>query len=152
SSLLISGATAGAILTDGSNTHTFSGPSDSFDIHSWNLSALTIKPANDTNFTLTVTATEQDSDNPANTSTATATEAVTVNPLAPTVTWGGTTSGSASGTEGTGTPIALQTIAYQVNSLSGDNSNNSLKSLVVTGTSGWVGNTLTDGTVAHTVL
>ena len=56
--LNISGATAGAILTDGTHTHTFSGPGDTFDIHSWNLATLTIKPAGDSNFVLTVAATE----------------------------------------------------------------------------------------------
>src|SRR5207247_442921 len=85
STLNISGATAGAVLTDGSNSHTFTGPSDTFDIHSWNLSALTIKPANDTNFTLTIAATEKDGEGNLSTTT-TSTEAVTVNPLAATVT------------------------------------------------------------------
>src|SRR5436309_10753944 len=74
-----------AVLTDGSNSHTFTGPTDAFDIHSWNLSALTITPANDTNFTLTVAATEKDGDGNLST-TATSTEAITVNPLAAMVT------------------------------------------------------------------
>ena len=83
--LNISGATAGAILTDGTDTHTFSGPGDTFDIHSWNLATLTIKPAGDSNFALTVAATEKDADGNLSTTTTT-TESVTVSPTAPTVT------------------------------------------------------------------
>ena len=112
SSLLISGATAGAVLTDGTNSHTFSGPSDAFDIHSWNLSTLTIKPANDTNFTLTVAATEKDGEGNLSTTT-TSTEAVTVNPLTPTVTISGTAQESQTLTAHVTTTDTNITTAYQ---------------------------------------
>jgi hypothetical protein len=82
--LNLSGATAGTILSDGIHTHIFTGPGDTFDIHSWDLSKLTIKPAGDANFTLTIAATEQDAQGNLSTTT-TATEQVTVNPSAPTL-------------------------------------------------------------------
>ena len=55
------------------------------DIHAWNLPSLTIVAPNDTNFTLNVAAIEQDSSG-TQSATTRGTEAVTVNPLAPTVT------------------------------------------------------------------
>ena len=129
--LTISGATAGAVLTDGINTHTFSGPGDTFDIHGWNLATLTIKPASDANFTLTVAATEKDADG--NLSTTTTTEPVTVSPTAPTV-----IANAVSGIEDG--PIALD-ISASSNGLPGDS--NSLQSLVVSAIP--VGAVLSDG-------
>ena len=100
-------------MTDGTNSHTFSGPSDAFDIHSWNLSTLTIKPAaNDTNFTLTVAATEKDGEGNLSTTT-TSTEAVTVNPLTPTVTISGTAQESQTLTAHVTTTDTNITTAYQ---------------------------------------
>src|SRR5258707_11941505 len=55
--LTISGALAGAVLSDGhGKRYTFTGVSDAHDITGWNLSSLTVTPANDANFTLTATA------------------------------------------------------------------------------------------------
>ena len=135
--LNISGATAGAVLTDGIHTHTFSGPGDTFDIHGWNLSTLTIKPATDANFTLTVAATEKDADGNLSTTT-TATEQVTVNPTAPTV-----TPVAASGVENTA--IALN-LGVTVNGQPGDS--NSLATLNISGAT--AGAVLTDGIHTHT--
>ena len=135
--LTLSGATAGAVLTDGINTHTFTGPSDTFDIHTWNLSTLTIKPASDANFTLTVAATEMDAEGNLG-ATTTTTDAVTVNPLAATV-----TPVAATGVEGSA--IALN-LGVTVNGLSGDA--NSLATLTLSGAT--AGAVLTDGINTHT--
>jgi hypothetical protein len=127
-SLTINGATAGAVLTDGHNSHTFTGPSDAPKISGWNLSSLSIKPAGDTNFSLVVTATDR-----AGNISNSATESLTINPLAPTVTWG------AAGTAAT--TIALGTLAATANGLASDH--NTLQSLVVSAIP--VSDTLTDG-------
>src|SRR5262249_24962623 len=138
--LLISGATAGAILTDGTNSHTFAGPTDSYDIHSWNLASLTIKPANDTNFTLNVAATEKDAAGDLSTTTN-ATAAVTVKPKAPTASW---TSPTVSVNEGSAVNIPL---SFNVNGLTGDS--NTLKSVIVTLPNGA---TISDGTNTKTAI
>src|SRR2546429_250660 len=91
-----------------------------------------VTPTNDANFTLTATATTLDADG--NTSTASITEAVTVNPLTPTVTWAASTLGTE------GAAITLGPLAA-VNGLAGDT--NSLQSLVVSAIP--VGATLSDG-------
>ena len=83
--LVVSAIPVGATISDGTNTFTATSGHTSIDIHTWNLASLTIKPANDTNFTLTVAATEKDAQGNLS-STTTSTEAVTVNPLAPTLT------------------------------------------------------------------
>jgi len=84
-------------------------------------------------FTLTATATVVDGDE--NISTASASEAVTVNPLAPTVIWGVATADTE------GAEIKLGTLTVTVNGLAGDS--NSLQSLMVSAIP--VGNTLSDG-------
>ena len=53
------------------HTHDFSGPGDTFDILSWNLSTLTITPTGDSNFALTAAATEKDADGDLSTTTTT---------------------------------------------------------------------------------
>src|SRR6202035_479731 len=97
-------------------------------VHSWDLSALSITPANDTNFTLSVAATDKDANGNLS-ATTTNTETVTVAPAAPTLTWG---TGTPSGTEGSA--IALQTIGYLIKSEAGDApGTNKLQSLVISG-------------------
>src|SRR6202030_3387967 len=54
------------------------------DVHGWNLPGLAITPTSDANFTLSVAATTKDAEGNLSTTT-TASEAVTVNPLAPTL-------------------------------------------------------------------
>ena len=84
-SFVISGIPQGAVLTDGTPGHSYtSGSSNgSFDVHSWNLSTLTITPANDTNFTFSAMVESTDANG--YNYTVPATELVTVNPEAPTV-------------------------------------------------------------------
>src|SRR5205085_1127960 len=72
-------------------------------------------------------------------STAFVNETVTVNPKAPTVTWGASTPGTE------GTAITLGTLADAANSLTGDS--NSIQSLVVSGIP--VRDTLSDGAGGH---
>src|SRR5206468_3622299 len=90
-------------------------------------------PTNDANFTLTATAATREGDD--NTSTASITEAMTENPLTPTVSWAASTPGTE------GAAITLGTLAATVNGLAGDT--NSLQSLVVSAIP--VGATLSDG-------
>ncbi len=116
-SLVVSGATAGTVLTDGSNSHTFTGLLDSVDIHTWNLQTLKITPASDANFTLTAVAT----DSVGNTNSGT--EAVTVNPLAPTV-----APVAENGIEGSALALNL---GISLNGLSGDG--NALYSVTISG-------------------
>ena len=128
-SLVVSAIPVGATLHDDQG-HTFTATAGSgnqpVDVHSWDLTALSITPANDTNFTLSVAATEKDADGDLS-ATTTNTETVTVAPDAPTVTWG---TGTASGTEGSA--IALQTIGYIIKSEAGDvPGTNKLQSLVI---------------------
>ena len=109
-SLAVSGVPIGDTLSDG-HGHSFTATAGhtSVDVTSWTLSSLTIKTTSDTDFILTATATEVDGDG--NTSTATTNEPVTVNPLAPTVSWGASTPGTE------GTTIALGTSAATANGL-----------------------------------
>ena len=112
-------------LSDG-HGHSFTATANhtSVDVTSWTLSSLTIKTTSDTaDFILTATATEVDGDG--NTSTATTNEPVTVNPLAPTVSWGANTPGTE------GTTITLATLAATANSLAGDS--DGIQSLAVSG-------------------
>jgi hypothetical protein len=62
SSLTIGGAPAGAVLSDGTPSHTVTVVGTPVDVASWNLGNLTIKPPanSDADFVLTVTATSQD--------------------------------------------------------------------------------------------
>src|ERR1700682_613206 len=82
--LVVSAIPLGATLSDGTHTFTASAGNSSVDVHSWNLASLAITPTNDVNFTLGVAATSRDAEGNLSTTT-TASEAVTVNPLAPTV-------------------------------------------------------------------
>ncbi|WP_208647760.1 hypothetical protein, partial [Cupriavidus lacunae] len=84
--LVVSAIPVGATLSDGAGGHSFTADAShtAIDIHGWSLSSLTITPPNDANFTLSVAATAQDGEGNLSTTT-TATEAVTVNPLAPTL-------------------------------------------------------------------
>ena len=133
-SLIVSAIPVGDTLSDGHGlSFTATSGHTSIDVKGWTLSSLTVTTVNDVNFTLKATATVVDVDG--NTSTAQAIEQVTVNPLAPTLTWGA----AAPGTEGT--PIALATLADTVNGVAGDS--NSLQSLVVSAIP--VGDTLSDG-------
>src|SRR5205085_1167817 len=109
------------------------GGNTSVDVSAWNLSSLTITPMTDTNFSLTATATVRDADG--NATTATTSEAVNVNPLAPSITWGASTPGTE------GSAIALGTLAATGNGLTGDT--NTLQSLVVSAIP--IGATLSDG-------
>src|SRR5438067_1931861 len=92
-SLLVSGIPIGATLSDGSgHSFTASAGNTTVNVGGWTLSSLRVTPTNDANFTLTATATTLDADG--NTSTASITEAVTVNPLTPTVSWAASTPGT----------------------------------------------------------
>jgi hypothetical protein len=133
-SLIISGVTAGAVLTDGTHSFTATSGNTSADVTNWNLSSLSITPAGDTNFSLAVTATDR-----AGNISSTATESLSINPLAPTVTWGPVARVGHH-------RIALGTLAATENSLPGDS--NTLQSLVVSAIP--VGETLTDGTHSFT--
>jgi hypothetical protein len=85
SALVIGSIPVGATLSDDAgHTFTATAGNTSVDIIGWTLSSLTITPMSDTNFTLSVRATATDSEGQTN--TASTTEAVTVDPLAPTVT------------------------------------------------------------------
>ena len=132
-SLMVSAIPIGATLNDGhGNSFTASTGDTSVNIASWDISALTITPANDTNFVLNVAATVQDAE--ANLSTTTkATASVTVDPEAPTL-----EPVAVSGTEGQA--IALN-LGLNIKGLPGDT--NSLASLVVSAIP--IGDTLSDG-------
>ena len=134
SSLVVSVIPVGAKLSDGTHNFTATTGHTSVDVHSWNLSSLTITPTNDADFSLTFAATETNGQSTS--ATTTAHETVTVDPLAPTVAWS-----SPSITGVAGSAFALGTLSDHVNSLTGDT--NSLKSLVITGAP--VGAVLSDG-------
>jgi hypothetical protein len=88
-SLVVSAIPVGAVLSDGTGIpgHSFTATNGhtSVDVSGWTYTSLTITPANDTNFVLSVAATATDTETNLSTTT-TSTEAVTVNPLAPSVT------------------------------------------------------------------
>src|SRR6202043_2871189 len=135
--LVVSAIPLGATLSDGTHTFTASAGNTSVDVHSWNLASLAITPTNDVNFTLSVAATTKDAEGNLST-TATATEAVTVNPLAPSV-----APVAASGLEGASIALNLGTT---VNGLAGDA--NALATVVVSAIP--LGATLSDGTHTFT--
>ncbi|WP_238587506.1 beta strand repeat-containing protein [Cupriavidus sp. IDO] len=120
-SLTINGVPLNAVLSDGhGHTHTSSGTSDTIDLTGWMLSSLTVTPTNDANFTLSVAATARDGEGNLSTTT-TATETITVNPLAPSLSW----AASAAGVEGTA--IALGSLGVTIANLGSDaNVQNSL--------------------------
>ena len=92
--LTISGAPAGAILSDGTHNHTSAGTGDLIDVSTWTLSSLKITPTNDANFTPDNARPQPEKDADGNISTSTtATEVVTVNPTAPTESWAATATG-----------------------------------------------------------
>jgi hypothetical protein len=84
-SLMVSAIPVGATLSDGTHSFKATSGNTSVDVHAWNLSSLTIAPANDANFTLTATATEKDAEGDTSVA-ATATELVIVKPAAPVIT------------------------------------------------------------------
>src|ERR1700731_54303 len=135
--VVVSAIPLGATLSDGNHTFTASAGATSVDVHSWNLASLAITPTADANFTLSVAATTRDAEGNLSTTT-TATEAVTVNPLAPTVAPVAT-----SGIEGAS--IALN-IGTTVTGLAGDA--NALATVVVSAIP--LGATLRDGTHTFT--
>ncbi|TPK70433.1 hypothetical protein, partial [Mesorhizobium sp. B2-4-17] len=131
-SLVVSGIPVGATLTDGTASHAFTATSGltSIDVHTWNLSTLSITPPNDANFSLSAVATDGSGNS------TTATEAVAVNPLAATL-----APAAASGVEGAA--IALN-VGLTLNKLAGDAAGtNTLNSLVISAIP--VGTTLADG-------
>src|SRR5205807_477811 len=82
SSLVVSAIPVGAVLSDGhGNSFTATAGNTSVDVHNWNLSSLTITPANDANFTLGIAATAKDAEGNLSTTTS-GTELVTVNSTA----------------------------------------------------------------------
>ena len=115
-SVQVSGIPVGATLSDGTHSFIASAVSTSVDVLAWNDAALSIKPANDINFALSVQAT----DGSGNMSAA-ASEAVTVNPLAPTV-----APLAASGSVGQAIALSLGLAA---NGLAGDS--NSLSTVTI---------------------
>ncbi len=130
--LTISAIPVGATLSDGVNTFTATTGHTSVSVLGWSLSSLTITPLKDANFSLSVSATQMDSQGQLSTAT-TATEAITVNPLAPTLAPVATT-----GVEGS--PVALN-LGAALKSASGDA--NSWASVVVSAIP--VGAVLSDG-------
>ena len=130
--LTISAIPVGATLSDGVNTFTATAGSTSVSVFGWSLSSLTITPLKDANFSLSVSATQKDSQGQLSTAT-TATEAITVNPLAPTL-----APVAETGVEGS--PIALN-LGAALKSVSGDA--NSWASVVVSAIP--VGAVLSDG-------
>ena len=130
--LTISAIPVGATLSDGVNTFTATTGSTSVSVLGWSLSSLTITPVNDANFSLSVSATQKDSQGQLSTAT-TATEAITVNPLAPTL-----APVAATGVEGS--PVTLN-LGAALKSVSGDA--NSWASVVVSAIP--VGAVLSDG-------
>ena len=133
-SFVIGGIPDGAVITDGTPGHTYASRSSadgSVDVASWNLSTLTITPADAANFTLKALVTAIDGDG--YDYSLPETEIVTVNPAAPTV-----APVAESGIEGRWIALNLGTTA---NGLPGDT--NSLASLVVSTIP--IGATLNDG-------
>src|SRR3979490_1894939 len=135
--VVVSAIPVGAVLSDGTHTFTASAGNTSVDVHSWNLASLAVTPANDANFTLSAAVTTRDAEGNLSTTTS-ATEAVTVNPLAPTV-----APVAASGLEGSAIALNLGTT---VNGLAGDA--NALATVVVSAIP--VGAVLSDGTHTFT--
>jgi hypothetical protein len=130
--LTISAIPVGATLSDGVHSFTAATGNTSVSVLGWSLSSLTITPVKAANFSLNVSATQRDAQGQLSTAT-TATEAITVNPLAPTL-----APVAATGVEGS--PIALN-LGAKLNSFSGET--NSWASLVVSAIP--VGATLSDG-------
>jgi hypothetical protein len=83
-SLMVSAIPVGATLSDGTHSFKATSGNTSIDAHAWNLSSLTITPANNANFTLTLAATERDAQGDLS-ATTTATVAVAVKPAAPAI-------------------------------------------------------------------
>ena len=140
---VVSAIPVGATLSDGhGHSFTATAGTTSVNVSGWTLSSLTVTPTNDTDFTLTATATTGDANG--HTSTANITEAVTVDPLAPTLSWA--PSSVSINHAHDAKAYALGAIRYTINELSGDN--NSLQSLTISGIP--VGDTLKAGTHTFT--
>src|SRR5437879_11219701 len=120
------------MLRDGSNSFPAAAGHTAVDVHGWTLSSLTIPPTNDAYPSPTLSRSATDGEGNLSTTT-TATEAVTVNPLAPTL-----APVAESGVAGAASALNL---GATVNGLAGDS--NSLASLVVGAIP--VGATLRDG-------
>ena len=127
--LVVSDIPFGAKLSDdlgNSFTATAGSGNQQVDVHTWDWPNLKITAPNDTNFSLTVTATEQDTAGISQPGIGT--EAVTVNPLAPTVAPVAVTG------KGVGSPITLA-LGIVVNSEAGSNGDgpqtNSLHSVTI---------------------
>jgi hypothetical protein len=133
-SLVVSAIPVGAVLSDGTNTFKSTSRNTSVEVVTWNLSSLTITPANDKNFTLTVSATELDAEGNLSATTKAA-EKLTVLPTAPVLSW----SASVSGVEGAAIPLG--NLAGTVTGKSGDK--NSLSTLTISGAP--AGAVLSDG-------
>ncbi len=131
--LTISAIPVGATLSDG-HGHSFTATTGhtSVSVFGWSLSSLAITPLKDANFSLSVSATQMDSQGQLSTAT-TATEAITVIPLAPTL-----TPVAATGVEGS---LVTLNFGAALNSVSGDA--NSWASVVVSAIP--VGAVLSDG-------
>ena len=130
--LTISAIPVGATLSDGVHTFTATTGQTSVSVLGWSLSSLKITPVNDANFSLSISATQKDAQGQLSTAT-TATEAITVNPVAPTL-----APVAATGVEGS--PIALN-LGASAKNLAGDS--NSLATLTISAIP--VGATLSDG-------
>ncbi len=130
--LTISAIPIGATLSDGVKTFTATTGNTSVSVLGWSLSSLTITPLNDANFSLSASATQMDSQGQLSTAT-TATEAITVNPVAPTL-----APVAETGVEGS--PIALN-LGASAKNLAGDS--NSLATLTISAIP--IGATLSDG-------
>ena len=130
--LTISAIPVGATLSDGVHTFTATTGQTSVSVLGWSLSSLAITPVNDTDFSLSISATQKDAQGQLSTAT-TATEAITVNPVAPTL-----APVAAAGVEGS--PIALN-LGASAKNLAGDS--NSLATLTISAIP--VGATLSDG-------
>src|SRR5207253_2205246 len=133
----VSAIPVGATLSDGTHSFTAGAGSTAVDVEIGRASSREGTSASDANSTLGIAATARDAEGNLSTLT-TATEAVTVNPLAPTL-----APVAETGLEGS--PIALD-LGAGINGLAGDA--NALASLVVSAIP--VGATLSDGTHSFT--
>jgi hypothetical protein len=117
-SVLVSGVSLGATLSDGTHSFVASAGTTAVNVLGWNYATLSVKPSNDTNISLSAQA-KDSSDN----ASAVAAETVTVNPLAPTVAPGPVS-------RIVGQRIALN-LGTASNDLAGDT--NSLSSMTISG-------------------
>src|SRR6185437_2619418 len=139
-SVTISGIPADAKLTDAhGDTLTATGGSITLTVSQ--LAGLSVAPGDDTNFTLSLTAIATDSDGYQY--LATTTEAVTVSPLAPSVSW-------AAGTQVDDASLSAVPIALNrgVGAEAADGTHNSITSVIISGIE--IGAVISDGTHTFT--